>query len=115
MLGECKLKEYDFYPILKKLKIKNLWKHLQKKPYPVIYNDLNPLELEILLGNYPIIKNMLISPLLRNGEFMGLIGLCNKESDFDFYDRKTMENISTTIVEALLRKRAEEKLKKSFG
>ncbi|AUB59752.1 diguanylate cyclase [Methanobacterium subterraneum] len=114
MLGECKLKEYDFYPILKKLKIKNLWKHLQKKPYPVIYNDLNPLELEILLGNYPIIKNMLISPLLRNGEFMGLIGLCNKESDFDFYDRKTMENISTTIVEALLRKRAEEKLKKAL-
>jgi len=52
---------------------------------------------------------------LRNGEFVGIIGLCNKESGFDFYDRKSMENISTTIVEALLRKRAEEKLKQALN
>lgn len=115
LLGDCNLDNYDFYPILKKLKIKNLWKHLQKTQTPIIYNDLNSLELEILLGNYPLIKNMLITPLLRNGEFMGMIGLCNKESNFDFYDRKAMENISTTIVEALLRKRAEDKLKQALN
>ncbi|NMO08257.1 PAS domain S-box protein [Methanobacterium subterraneum] len=115
LLGDCNLEDYDFYPILKKLQIKDLWKHLQKTKKPLIFNELNSLELEILMGNEPIIKNMLISPLLRNGEFVGMLGLCNKESGFDFYDRKSMENISTTIVEALLRKRAEEKLKQALN
>nr|WP_054858443.1 sensor histidine kinase [Methanobacterium formicicum] len=37
-----------------------------------------------------------------------------KKTNYDFSDSKAMESISTTIVEALLRKRAEEKLKKAL-
>jgi PAS domain S-box-containing protein len=102
------------YLLLDELKIK-IWKQMKKTKSPIIYNDLNTTDLDIFTKAQSTLRNILLTPLLRNGEFMGVIGLCNKEADFDFYDMKAMENISTTIVEALLRKRAEEKLKKALN
>ena len=105
----------DLNPMLKNLKIHDIWQQLNTTKYPIIYNDLSIANLDFLHGNHPFLKKILMTPLLRNGEFMGLIGLGNKESDYDFSDSKAMGSISTTIVEALLRKRAEENLKKALN
>jgi len=115
LLENFQIKDLDFNPMLKNFMINDIWEQLKTTKYPIIYNDLSTLNLDFLPGNHPFLKNILLAPLLRNGEFMGLIGLGNKESGYDFSDSKALGSISTTIVEALLRKRAEEKLKKALN
>lgn len=113
LLTKHNLLNTDFYPLLRKLNIKIIWEELKTNKKPLIYNHFSPLKVNSL-GEDKFPKNILMAPLLKNGEFMGLIGLCNKKTNYDFSDSKAMESISTTIVEALLRKRAEEKLKKAL-
>ncbi len=115
LLENFQIKDLDFNPMLKNFMINDIWEQLKTTKYPIIYNDLSTLNLDFLPGEHPFLKNILLAPLLRNGEFMGLIGLGNKESGYDFSDSKALGSISTTIVEALLRKRAEEKLKKALN
>ncbi|MBI5459895.1 PAS domain S-box protein [Methanobacterium sp.] len=115
LLENFQMEDLDFDPMLKNFMINDIWEQLKSTKYPIIYNDLSILNMDFLPGDHPFLKNILLAPLLRNGEFMGLIGLGNKESGYDFSDSKALGSISTTIVEALLRKRAEEKLKKALN
>nr|WP_319372413.1 PAS domain S-box protein [uncultured Methanobacterium sp.] len=115
LLEKFPLEDLDFNPMVKNIKIQDIWKQLKTNKHPVIYNDFSLFDLDLLPGDHPFLKNILIAPLLKNGDFMGLIGLGNKESDYDFSDSKALGSISTTIVEALLRKRAEENLKKALN
>ncbi|MBI4814266.1 MAG: PAS domain S-box protein [Methanobacterium sp.] len=115
LLENFQMEDIDFDPMLKNFMINDIWEQLKTTKYPIIYNDLTTLNLDFLPGDHPFLNNILLAPLLRNGEFMGLIGLGNKESGYDFSDSKALGSISTTIVEALLRKRAEEKLKKALN
>lgn len=105
----------DLNPMIKNLKINDILDQLKTTKHPIIYNNVSNLDLDFLPGDHPFLKNILMAPLLRNGELIGFIGLGNKESGYDFSDSKAMRSISTTIVEALLRKRAEEKLKKALN
>jgi PAS domain S-box-containing protein len=115
LVENFQIEDFDFNPMLKNLKINDIWEKLKTTQHPIIYNDLSILDLDFLIGDHPFLKNILMAPLLKNGEFMGLIGLGNKESGYDFSDSKALGSLSTTIVEALLRKRAEEKLKKALN
>ncbi|WP_321421683.1 PAS domain S-box protein [uncultured Methanobacterium sp.] len=115
LMGRFQLENIDMDIMLQNLKINEIWEQLKISKYPVSYNDLSTLDLDFLPLNHPFLNNIIIAPLLKNGEFMGLIGLANKGSDYDFSDIKALGSISTTIVEALLRKRAEENLKKALN
>jgi len=103
--------DIDIYPMLQELKTNETWNQLKQTKAPIIINQsLNPDE-NFLPENHPLLENFMIVPLLRDGEFMGMIGLANKESGYDSSDAQDIETISTTIVETIMRKRAEQKLK----
>ncbi|EKF86619.1 PAS domain S-box protein [Methanobacterium formicicum] len=115
LMERFQLEKIDLDIMLQNLKINEIWEQLKIIKYPVSYNNPSTLDLDILPGNHPYLKKIILAPLLKNGEFMGLIGLANKGADYDFSDSKALGSISTTIVEALLRKRAEENLKKALN
>ncbi len=112
LMEKFHMENIDLYPMLKKLEINDFWEQLKINKHPIIYNDLSNIDIDFLPEDHPFLNNIILAPLLKNGEFMGLIGLANKVGGYDFSDSKALGSISTTIVEALLRKRAEENLKK---
>jgi len=110
ILTKHNLEDTNFSLLLRKF---NIWEEIKNSEKPLIYNNFSPLK-DNSLSKVKLPKNILLTPLLKNGKFMGLVGLSNKKDNYDFSDSKAMESISTTIVEALLRKRAEKKLKKAL-
>ncbi len=63
----------------------------------------------------PPSASFLGAPLKYAGETIGLIALRNKEGGFEPADQEAVETLSSTIVEALLRKRGEEALKRAHA
>jgi PAS domain S-box-containing protein/putative nucleotidyltransferase with HDIG domain len=74
---------------------------------PFIINAAGSVSTLSLLPGHPRITSFLGVPLPRRGDFVGLIGLANKEPGYDSADRETVESLGSAIIEALLRKRAE--------
>ncbi len=66
------------------------------------------------LSSHPVWKNFLGVPLLEGGQAIGLIGLANKPTDYTDDDRERMELLAATLLEVLLRKRAEVGLKRAY-
>ncbi len=62
---------------------------------------------------HPSITSFLGVPLKSDGDFVGLIGLGNKESGYTFEDKQTIETLSMAFMEALNRKRIEMDLKEN--
>ncbi len=62
---------------------------------------------------HPTITSLLAVPFIYKGEIIGQIGLGNKEGGFTHDDLEAIEILSVAMIEALLRKRADDKLKKS--
>jgi len=59
---------------------------------------------------HPPITCFLGVPLKYGGETIGMVGLANKESGYDLDDQQAVESLSVSFVEALMRKRAEERI-----
>jgi PAS domain S-box-containing protein len=110
ILGGEKLENIDITPMLKELNIHEISKKLKKTKRSLIYNQ----PLNDYMENHPIIEKIMVVPLLNEGEVLGMIGLANKESDYDYADIKSIRTISTTIVETIMRKRSENRLKNAL-
>ncbi|NYB52371.1 MAG: PAS domain S-box protein [Methanobacteriaceae archaeon] len=111
------IKDFDLYPMIEIFKVKKIWNHLKTMKSPMMYNNLSKLDFKLpekFSENNQFLKKLLLAPLLKNDEFVGMVVLGNKKSDYDFSDIKALQSITTTIVEALLRKRAEDNLKKAL-
>jgi len=117
-INESILGEYhenlDIVPMLEKLKIHESWKQLKQTKKPFILNQPLGLDQSSMPEGHPFIENLMLVPLLRDGELMGMIGLGNKGSDYESSDAKAITTISTTIVETIMRKRAEKKLQRAL-
>jgi signal transduction histidine kinase/HAMP domain-containing protein len=61
--------------------------------------------------SHPPITSFLGAPLRRGDEIIGMIGLGNKQGGYTEADREAVEALAPAVVEALMRKRAEEKIK----
>jgi len=61
---------------------------------------------------HPPVTSFLGVPLKHAGRTIGMIGLANKEGGYDLADQDAVEALATAIVEALMRKRAEEELRR---
>ena len=62
-------------------------------------------------GHVPVTAIM-IAPLKRGEETFGLIALANKEGGYDSPDQEMLEALSAVFAESLIRKQAEEALRK---
>ncbi len=59
------------------------------------------------------LREFLGVPLVHNGRTVGIICLGNREGGYRWEDQKVMEALAPTILECIMRKRAEEALRKS--
>jgi PAS domain S-box-containing protein len=76
----------------------------------------NPASYPDLVGTppgHPPITAFLGVPLIRDGKVIGMIGLGKKEGRYTDADREVVEALAPAIIEAFMRKRAEESLRDS--
>lgn len=66
-----------------------------------------------ITDGHPPMTSFLGAPLLQDGKTIGMIGLANKEAGYTKEDMETLEAVSSAVVEALMRRRAEEALRRS--
>ncbi len=62
---------------------------------------------------HPPVNAFLGTPLIHNGKTIGMIGLANREGGYREENVETIEALAHTVVQVILRKRAEEKLHES--
>ena len=74
--------------------------------------DAHPDSIGIPEGHPPL-KAFLGTPLICNGKTIGMIGLANREGGYRKGDVETIEALAHAIVLIIMRKRAEEELRKS--
>jgi signal transduction histidine kinase len=64
-----------------------------------------------LPANHPPLKSFLGVPLMRDRNVIGLLAVANREGGYTETEQESLEALTPSIVEAFLRKRAEEALK----
>ena len=81
---------------------------------PVIHNDYLSLPQRKGLpeGHAPVIRELVV-PILRNEKVVAILGVGNKESNYDQTDVQSISQIADIVWDITERKQAEEKLKKN--
>lgn len=112
--NECVMPETKAVKLIVDMDIKSYWGRVIKSGKPVIVN--NPLSDPDRLGEpegHPQITSFLGVPLKQSDVTMGMIALANKETNYNQDDLKAIETLSTTFLEVIHRKKAEENLQRS--
>ena len=110
----CKMLDSKATRLIKNMKIRGIDRSVLKEEKSRIVND--PSSHPDRVGapkNHPPITSFLGVPLKHSARTIGMVGLANKESDYDLADQEAIEALSISFIEALNRKRAEEALEKS--
>jgi len=110
----CKMPRTDSVRLLKSMEIRGIWAGTFETGRSVIVNDpaSHPRRVGIPEG-HPAITCFLGVPLKQGEKTIGMIGLGNKECGYDGADQESVEALSVAFVDALNRKRAEEKLRET--
>ncbi|NQT55466.1 MAG: PAS domain S-box protein, partial [Desulfobacteraceae bacterium] len=110
----CKMPDSEATRLIQDMEIRGIDRTTIREEKSRIVND--PTSHPDRIGppeGHPPITSFLGVPLKHSGKTIGMIGLGNKESGYDLSDQKAIEDLSIAFVEALMRKRAEEALRKS--
>jgi len=110
---ECKMPRADAVKLLRNMEIRSFWGRVLKDERSLIVNDptTHPDRVGTPEG-HPRISSFLGVPLRHDGKVFGVIALANKESGYGLADQEAVETLSVAIVEALMRKRAEEAVRR---
>ncbi|MHC4178425.1 MAG: PAS domain-containing protein, partial [Planctomycetota bacterium] len=107
----CRMPASDAAVMIREMEVRGIWGRVLRSEQPLIVNDpaSHPDRVGVPEG-HPSLTAFLGVPLKHAGKTFGMIGLANKESDYDSADQQAAEALSVAFVEALMRKRAEEAL-----
>jgi PAS domain S-box-containing protein len=110
---ECKIPRSEATKLIRNMEIHSFWGRVLKDERSLIVNDpaTHPDRVGTPKG-HPRITSFLGVPLRHAGKTIGVIALANKEPGYSLADQKTVETLSVAVVEALMRKRAEEALRR---
>ena len=111
---ECKMPDSESTKIIKGMEIRGMQFLSLKDGKSRIFND--PSNHPDSVGTpkgHPKITCLLAVPFKYKGKIIGQIGLGNKEGGFNHYDQEAIEALSIAMIEALMRKRAEEAVQES--
>jgi len=80
---------------------------------PVIHNDYArlPHRKGLPEGHVPVVRELTI-PLIRGQKIVAILGVGNKESDYDAHDVETVQALADVVWESVARKRAQQALQK---
>ncbi len=111
---ECRIPESQATKIIKGMEIRGMQFLPLKDGKSRIFNDpSNHPESVGVPEGHPEITCLLAVPLKYGGKVIGQIGLGNKKGGYDLKDQEAIEALSSAMVEALMRKRAEKALRES--
>ena len=110
----CTISKTNAVSMIKDMEIRGLWGKIIKEEKTLIVNDpsSHPESVGTPEG-HPSIISFLGVPLKQGDKTIGMIGLANKTSGYGKSDQEAVETLAVSFVEALMRKRAEVKLKES--
>jgi PAS domain S-box-containing protein len=105
--GQRKVPRKDF-------EIKGLFEHVLKTEKPFFTNDPSPRKSRISLpAGHPPLTAFLGVPMRYRGRVIGMVGLANREEGYGDEDKEFLEALVPSIVQALMRHRAERALRES--
>ncbi len=109
----CRMPKSNAVLLLKNIEVRGIFAKVIRKGESVIISDpsSDPDRVGIPEGHPPL-NSFLGVPMRQAGKTIGLIGLANKKGGYDIYDREALETLSMAIVEALMRLRAENKIRR---
>ena len=110
----CRMPSSDAPLLLRNMEIRGLLGKALLDGRSLAANDVasHPDRVGAPPGHPPIIRFLGV-PLKQAGQTVGMIGLANKETDYDEADRKAAEILAAVIVETLQRKRIDVEIKMS--
>ena len=90
-----------------------VWVDCVRQGAPVIHNDYASLPHKKGLpeGHVPLVRELVV-PVIRGGKLVAILGVGNKETDYDEYDARVVGQLAELAWETVVRKRAEEENKK---
>jgi len=110
----CKIPESNAVVAINDMEIRGIWGRVIKDEKSLIVNapSSHPDSVGIPEG-HPQLTSFLGVPLKYASKAIGMIALANRESGYSTDEQKAVETLSVAFVEALMRKRAEEELRKA--
>jgi signal transduction histidine kinase/CheY-like chemotaxis protein len=93
-----------------------IWVDCIHQRRPVIHNDYAALPGRKGLpdGHAAVIRE-LVFPIIRNDKIVAILGVGNKEHDYDAHDIETVSELANMIWDVVLRKQAKEQLNDSYS
>ncbi|MDR3570146.1 MAG: PAS domain S-box protein [Syntrophobacteraceae bacterium] len=91
-----------------------IWADCVREKKPVIHNDYGLLENKrgMPKGHVRVVRD-LATPVIREGELVAILGVGNKPEEYTARDADTVGLLADVVWEIVLRKRAQESLKKT--
>ncbi len=110
----CKMRDKTGHRFPGALKIRGLFGYVVREGKSLLTNDLHshPESIGTPEG-HPQLTAFLGVPFLQEGRVVAMIGVGNREGGYTERDREILEALTPTILESLLRKRAEDALRES--
>ena len=104
----CEMPQEQARRLLSNMEIGSYWGRILRSGVAQFINDpdKDPDRLGTPPGHSPITRFLGV-PLKYSGETIGIIGLANKQADYDGEDLQAVEALSVAFVEAIYRKRSE--------
>jgi PAS domain S-box-containing protein len=92
--------------------IRKLFDAVIRSGQTLVTNDIGTASKEICPG-HPKITSFLGTPFIQNSKVTGIVAVANREGGYRQEEEEMLEALTPSVMEVLLRKRAEEALKKS--
>ncbi|MGE5495235.1 MAG: GAF domain-containing protein [Burkholderiales bacterium] len=92
--------------------IRGLFEAVIRSGQTLAINDIKTSGKE-RLPDHPEITSFLGAPFMQNGKVTGIVAVANREGGYRQEEEEMLEALTPSVMEVLLRKRAEEALKKS--
>jgi PAS domain S-box-containing protein len=110
-----KCKTANAIELLKNMEIRSYWgRTILEERSQIVNNPDSDPDQKGLPDGHPPIMSFLGVPLKQGGNTIGMIALANKIGGYTEEDKSDLEVLSVAFVEALMRKRAELRLKKNL-
>ena len=111
---ECKMPKGDALKSLVGMPLRGIWSRVLKSGQAQIVNDPkhDPDRVGIPKG-HPELRTFIGVPLLMEGVSFGMIALANKDGGYGESDMETLQLLTASFVQALMRKRAENALQRA--
>ena len=106
--NECNVKNIKMhYPIDEA----GVWSECVNSKAPIIHNNFEKVtNKKGMPEGHANIKRELLMPIVRNDQVVAVMGIGNKETDYDQVDLETIKILSTFVIDILERKSTEEAL-----